>query len=242
MSSEWIWFDLDDTLVDFHANSRAAHRILFDECGLGRYYASADEWIDVYEMHNHDLWARYGRAEITQEFLRVDRFATPLRPHWDGCKESLIEFSKALDPLYLGHLAEQTVLIDGAVDLLTHLRAHDYNIGILSNGFKDVQHRKLANTGLDRLVDLTVLSDDIGINKPDPRLYGYAMRQSGTTAPEMHTMIGDNLMTDIEGAIRAGWHAIHLDPSAGRLEQLGKRLVTPKLEPLKELFQGPKRH
>lgn len=242
MKSEWIWFDLDDTLVDFHTNSRAAHRILFRECGLDRYYGSADEWIETYEVHNHELWDRYGRAEITQDFLRVDRFATPLRPRWKGSEEELTEFSKKLDPLYLGHLADQTAMIDGARELLTYLRAHDYNIGILSNGFKDVQHRKLANTGLDKLVDLTVLSDDIGVNKPDPRLYAHAMQKAGVDDPAMHTMIGDNRSTDIEGALRSGWHAILLDPGAGRLERAGELLVTPKLGLLKALFEGTKSH
>ncbi|MDE7146389.1 MAG: hypothetical protein K2O30_09625, partial [Duncaniella sp.] len=73
----WVWFDLDDTLIDFHANSRAAHRILFDECSLHRFYPTPESWIEAYEGHNHKLWERYNRQEITQDFLRLDRFYTP---------------------------------------------------------------------------------------------------------------------------------------------------------------------
>lgn len=236
MKSEWIWFDLDDTLIDFHTNSREAHRTVHRECSLGRFYPSADEWIEVYESHNRKLWERYSRAEITQDFLRCDRFATPLRPRWKGPEEELRKFSWQLDSIYLTRLAQQTALIDGARDILSFLRAHDYNIGVLSNGFMEVQHNKLANTGLGEMVDLVVLSDDIGVNKPDPRLYRYAMDKTGVTDPALHTMVGDNRSTDIEGAIRSGWHAILLDPSAKELRSESDCLVTPRLSLLEGIF------
>ena len=236
MKSDWIWFDLDDTLVNFHTNSHIALRLIHEECGLGRFYPSADEWVDTYERHNKQLWDAYSHAQISQDFLRLDRFASPLRPYWDGTEAELEDFSRRLDPLYLTRLAEQTALIDGATDLLAHLRARNYNIGVLSNGFTDIQHRKLANTGLDRMVDLMVLSDDIGVNKPDPRLYRHAMERSGITDPGHHTMIGDNLTTDIAGALASGWRAIHLDPSAKGLSEAGGVTVTPRLSLLNDLF------
>ena len=236
MKYKWIWFDLDDTLIDFHTNSRMALRVIYDECGLGRFFQSPEEWTDTYESHNLTLWERYSRAEITQDFLRVDRFATPLRPHWNKDEDSLKDFSRQLDPLYLTRLAEQTALIEGACEILAYLRAHAYNIGVLSNGFKDVQHRKLSNTGLDRFIDLMVLSDDIGINKPDPRLYLHAMQQAAATDPSLHVMIGDNRDTDIAGALAAGWRPILLDAGADALKVDGKVTITPRLDLLKELF------
>lgn len=226
---KWVWFDLDDTLMDFHANSRLAHRLLYDEAGFSRFYDTPEEWIEVYEAHNLTLWDRYSRGEITQDFLRVDRFATPLRPRWDGSEDSLVAASKRLDVDYLRLLAEQTVLIDGAVELLAHLRVH-YNIGVLSNGFKEVQHLKLRNSGLEPMVDLVVLSDDIGVNKPDRRLFDHAMDRAGETAPRAHLMIGDNPSTDIAGALGAGWQAILLDPSAATLSDAGTHFVTPRLD------------
>ena len=233
---KWVWFDLDDTLMDFHANSRLANRLLFREARLDRYCPSPEEWIAAYEAHNKTLWDRYSRAEITQDFLRVDRFATPLRDSWTGTPEELEAFAWELDKLYLDRLAEQTVMIDGAVSLLSHLRAHYYNIGVLSNGFRDVQYRKLRNSGLDRMVDLTVLSDDIGVNKPDPRLFAYAMGRAGCTVPEANLMVGDNLGADIGGAPGAGWRAVHFDRSAPALMSGGKYLTTPDLGLLRGLL------
>lgn len=210
----WVWLDLDDTLVDFKRNSRQALKELYYREGLDRFFSNQEEWITVYQQHNHSLWDRYNRAEITQDFLRVDRFLTPMQPRWTGSPADLEAFCRHLDPLYLDILAEQQGTVEGALELVEHLRTHGYNIGVLSNGFHGVQERKLEVNGLAKLVDCVVLSDDIGINKPDVRLYRYAMEQSGESAPWRHLMIGDNASTDIAGAVGAGWKAILLDPFA----------------------------
>lgn len=151
-------------------------------------------------------------------------------------EEEFAPEARSMDTIYLDHLARQKCMIDGAMELVRHLRAHAYNIGILSNGFTDVQHRKIHTAGLDTLVDLTVLSDDIGINKPDPRLYRHAMERSGLTDPSCHLMIGDNPATDIAGALRSGWRAIRLDPSSPSLSLTPDGLVTPSLRALPPLF------
>lgn len=222
----WVWFDLDDTLIDFRSNSREALRLLYEMEKLSDYYPSAEKWTKTYETHNHSLWDRYGRGEISQDFLRVDRFATPLAPGWKGTPEELEAYSRKLDPLYLDLLARQKGLVDGAIDLLQYLRAHNYKIGVLSNGFTDVQHRKLQNCGLTPLVDIMVLSDDIGVNKPDVRIYRHAMACAGEPVPSRHIMIGDNAATDILGAVGAGWRSIHLNPAARGMEMVEDTLIT----------------
>ena len=236
MKYKWIWFDLDDTLIDFHTNSHMALRVIYDECGLERFFRSPDEWTDTYESHNLTLWERYSHAESHRIFCASTVSPRRCALIGAGDEDSLKDFSRQLDPLYLTRLAEQTALIEGACEILAYLRAHAYNIGVLSNGFKDVQHRKLSNTGLDRFVDLMVLSDDIGINKPDPRLYLHAMQQAAATDPSLHVMIGDNRDTDIAGALAAGWRPILLDAGADALKVDGKVTITPRLDLLKELF------
>ena len=106
----------------------------------------------------------------------------------------------------------------------------DSYIGVLSNGFTSVQHAKLTNTGLAPKIDLLVLSDDIGVNKPDTRIYRHAMERAADLEPSHHLMIGDNLSTDIRGALDSGWHAIHLDRStSGSARWADTHLVTPDL-------------
>lgn len=238
----WVWFDLDDTLIDFHANSRAANRLVFAEMGLEEWYPSAEAWIADYEEHNRDLWRRYQGGEISQDFLRVDRFAHLLRPRWTRGEEELTALAWRLDEGYLDRLAREKRLVEGAAEVVTALRARKYNIGVLSNGFASVQHRKIASAGLADLIDLTVLSDDIGVTKPHPALYRHAMERAADMDPGHHLMVGDNPDTDIAGALASGWSAVLYAPAASPAAPPGGALRVSRLADLPGLLApfGPR--
>ena len=204
-----LWLDLDDTLIDFRSNARASlHQMYADEPLLRSHFPDPQTWAETYERHNHELWDLYSKGEITRPYLRIERFRRPLT---DGGipEEEAVEAAKRYDTLYLDLLAQQRRMIPGAMQMLTDLNAiPSLKIGILSNGFKEVQYRKMDITGITPMVHLTVLSDDIGINKPDPRLFAHAMDRAGDTDPSHHLLVGDNPLTDIAGALRAGWNAV----------------------------------
>ena len=203
-----VWVDLDDTMIDFRANSRhALHRLWGEEPAVRRCFETDELWIDVYEKHNHRLWELYGAGKISRSYLRMERF---MRPLCEGGmnEDDAKELAERYDILYLDFLAQEKQLIAGSIDLLRMLRESGVKIGCLSNGFKDVQFRKIRNCGLEPWFDLVVLSDDIGINKPDVRLFRHAQERSGCPEPTDHLMIGDNAMTDIKGSKGAGWSAI----------------------------------
>lgn len=209
---KWVWMDLDDTLIDFRRNSRVALGRLYTAENLCVWYPTADEWIESYEKVNKPLWKRYSAGEITVGRLRLDRFLIPLLEGGMEEDEALTR-ARRYDTYYLDLLAEEKAVLPGAHEVLRELREMGYGIGILSNGFSEVQHRKIASAGLDGLVDTVVLSDDIGVTKPDIRLYEYAMRRVGSARSSEHLMVGDNLDTDIQGAINAGWQAVYFSPS-----------------------------
>ncbi len=202
---EWVWFDLDDTLWDFKANSRYLLALIYVERGLNRWFTSAEDWIARYEEHNHRLWSDYSAGRITQQFLRADRFRKPLIDAGHPKAEAESEF---LDVHYLERLSQMDQLVDGAIELLTALRTRGYKIGVLSNGFNAVQNCKISISGLRPLIDMIVLSDDIGVPKPDRRIFDYATSQA-KSIPDKCLMIGDNHDTDIAGAVEAGWRAIY---------------------------------
>lgn len=202
------WIDLDDTLWNFKGNSRVALRGLYDAYHLGRWFATPEAWIECYERHNHALWHLYNHAAITKEYLMSERFRRPLV---EASCNLADEYGRQFDGEYLDRLAECRGLVDGAIELLERLHASGWKTGVLSNGFTEVQHRKIRNSGLAPYVDYVVLSDDIGVNKPDVRLYRHAEQVSGSDAAHC-LMVGDNPDTDIAGAIAAGWQAILFAP------------------------------
>ena len=174
-------------------------------------FRGLQEWLDCYHSVNVDLWDSYNRGAIGRDYLRSERFARPLR--MCGCgEEEAAAASARLDADYLDRLGRCTGLVAGADELLSALSGFGYRMGLLSNGFKEVQHRKLCSGGIASYFDTLVLSDDIGINKPDPRIFGYALERAGVSAAES-VLIGDNPLTDVAGALGAGWSAVWFNPS-----------------------------
>ena len=219
-----IWFDLDDTLIDFHANSRVALAMTYDRFGLSEAFATPAEWIEVYERHNRDLWELYSRGEVTKPYLRRQRFIRPLTLDGRLDPARVEDMVVELDTYYLDSMAAQDKTVEGARELLEQLRSRGYTIGILSNGFKQVQHRKLVSARLDNLIDIVVLSDDIDVNKPDRRIFDYAMDRAGSAVcPASNLMVGDNPATDIAGALGAGWRAALFDPDGSKRDVVDPR-------------------
>lgn len=216
-----VWIDLDDTLIDFKEASRKALRQIYADERLDRFFPSPKAWETSYEKHNYHLWQLYSGAQVDQATLRMERFRLPLTEA-DVADEIARAMSTRMDPVYLGYLAEASVLLPGAMPLIKSLKGMGLPIGILSNGFTEVQEHKLRVTGLDKVIDIMVLSDEIGINKPNVALFDHAMKRAGQSVPSAQLMIGDNATTDIAGAISAGWNAILYDRSLPLLHTRGK--------------------
>lgn len=208
---EWVWVDLDDTVWDFSANSWDSLGELFYQEGLGDYFASVDEWREKYLECNHSLWPLYNVGKITKEYLQLERFRRVLDDaHFP--QEQLLDKAKALDPLYLSILGKKSRLVEGALEMLQYLRAQGYKIGLISNGFYEVQYCKMRSAQIEHFFDVVVLSDEVGVNKPNRRIFDYALDKAGTTAAKS-IIIGDNPDTDIAGALAAGWRAIYFNHS-----------------------------
>lgn len=222
----WIWFDLDDTLWDFRGNSLIALDDVYRHFDLGRLWPHSTLWFDVYHRVNDELWQAYSRGEIQRDYLRMELFRRPLVSA--GCTDAEARrLSTLMDSYYLGLLARMGTTVDGALPLLRRVHP-SYNIGVLSNGFAEVQYGKMDSAALTPLIDCVVLSDEIEVNKPDSRIFDHACAKAHT-CPEMCLMIGDNPDTDIAGAVGAGWKAIYFCPRADEANLLDFRARFPSV-------------
>ncbi|MBR5395602.1 MAG: YjjG family noncanonical pyrimidine nucleotidase [Bacteroidaceae bacterium] len=210
-----LFIDFDDTLYDTRGNAVISLRETFEAFQLGRWFPDPQVFYDAYWEANIDLWSRYSRGEITRDYLIVERFRRPLSA---GQGLEVTEaFCLEMSDRFLDFCANKPGLVDGARHLMDYLRGKGYRLHMCSNGFHEVQYKKLAACGLRDYFDTIILSEDAGVNKPSPLYFDYALRASGASR-ETTVMIGDNLQTDIIGARDAGFDTIffnrwNVDPS-----------------------------
>lgn len=203
-----LFIDFDDTLYDTHGNAVIALHELFDALHLERWFPDAGVFYDRYWEANIDLWTRYSRGEITRDYLIVERFRRPLLASEIYKAEansslSTSHFSLQMSDLFLDFCSSKPGLVEGARELMDYLKSQGYRLHMCSNGFHEVQYKKLRACGLHDHFDTIVLSEDAGANKPSAQFFDYAVSRS--KAQKATTlMIGDNFQTDILGAKRYG--------------------------------------
>jgi putative hydrolase of the HAD superfamily len=199
-----LYFDLDHTLWDFEQNSAQAFKALFKQYDLG---IELDSFLNVYIPNNIAYWRLYREGKIDKEKLRYERLKTVFDQLNYNASDALI-FDMA--DAYIQTLPEYNTLFPGAISILETLRPH-YALHMITNGFKDVQHFKMKNSGLLPYFETVTDSSSVGKKKPDPEIFNHALKVGGVSSSEA-VMIGDSLEADIEGALNVGMHAVHFMP------------------------------
>ena len=200
-----LFIDFDDTLYDTYGNAVIALRETFDYFLLKRYFSDPQVFYDSYWEANIDLWSRYSRGEITRDNLIVERFRRPLS-EGKGIKVTK-EFCLEVSDRFLDFCSNKPGVVDGAHEVMDYLKKKGYRMHMTSNGFHEVQYKKLAACGLKDYFDNIILSEDAKYNKPSKAYFDYALKIAGAQSDSV-LMIGDNLNTDILGALHAGLDAM----------------------------------
>ena len=200
-----LFLDFDDTLYDTYGNAVIALRETYEAFRLERYFPDSQIFYDAYWTANIDLWSRYSRGEITRDYLIVERFRRPLSVGTG--LEVTEQLCLKMSDVFLDFCSTKPGIIEGARELMDYFRGKGYRMHMTSNGFHEVQYKKLAACNLRSYFDTIVLSENAGANKPSPQFFDYALRMTGADR-QTTLMIGDNLQTDILGALNAGIDAL----------------------------------
>lgn len=202
-----LFFDLDDTLLDHRAAEGMAQRETFAAHPELFGALSFDEWLPRYRSCNTALWEAFGRRQITRPALCVRRFEEPLAAF--GLDSSR---GAALGDFYLAAYERHWRLHEGACDVLEEA-SHLGTVGILSNGFTDLQKRKVRRFRLDRWVEHLVLSEEVGAGKPSRVIFDAALAAAGAAGARVRRVyVGDQFECDVLGAKEAGWFPIYFNP------------------------------
>lgn len=198
-----IFFDLDHTLWDFDKNSELAFKQIFKEQHID---VNFNEFMNVYLPINVDYWKLFREGKVSKEELRFGR----LKDAFNKIKYDTSDaFINKIANNYLEYLPNYNYLIEGAVELLEYLK-QNYSLHIITNGFEKVQHQKLSNSGVKKYFDIIVTSESVGVKKPDPKIFEFALKQAKAKAEES-IMIGDSYEADITGAFNSGIVPIHFN-------------------------------
>lgn len=223
-----LFFDLDRTLWDFDAAAEVAFERIYEKYNLKSLgIPSAHEFHEVYHPLNERLWELYREEKITKDELNRTRFVLPL------------EHYGIHDTALADHLSEDYVfwsprivrLIPGTMELLDYLKPK-YHLHLITNGFQEVQDTKLSLSGMKPYFETLTVSEEVGVKKPNPEIFRYALRKAHATAEES-LVIGDEMAVDIDGARAAGIDQIFFNP--GGKEVKGER--TFEVHDLREIIR-----
>ena len=196
MKYQWILFDADETL--FHFDAFKGLQLMFSKFDVD--FTLSD--FQLYQEVNKPLWVEYQDGKISADYLQTTRFVS-----W---AEKLAVTAHQLNSAFLEAMAEICTLLPGAKELVDTLHGK-VNMGIITNGFTELQTIRLQRTGLIHAFSPVVISEEVGVAKPDVAIFEYALTHMKNPAREKVLMVGDNPHSDIRGGLNAGFDTCWLN-------------------------------
>lgn len=200
-----VLFDIDDTIFD-HKYSRI--------CGLNalKNIHQSISCVPIEELeaeHERLLMGNYLKtldkqisfndAICERIFLLFKKFGVELSE----------DNSKTYVQIYRDTYESNRRAIPGVIELMKHIR-NFVKIGIVSNGIYDMQYEKLKICGAENYIDFMIISEEVGVRKPDKAIFAAALEKAGVKQDET-VFIGDSWNSDIEGALNCGLKAVWLN-------------------------------
>ncbi|NLQ16417.1 pyrimidine 5'-nucleotidase [Marinomonas sp. M1K-6] len=197
MKYQWVLFDADETL--FHFDNFAGLKHMFAKHGVK--FEQTD--FDQYQALNKPLWVDYQNGQISAEQLQTRRFQL-----WS---DKLAISTKELNRQFLDSMAEICKTLPGAEELVAYLHANNIKMGIITNGFAQLQKIRLERTGFLPYFSPVVISERVGVAKPHPKIFEYTLELMGSPDKNHVLMVGDTLESDILGGNHFGFDTCWLN-------------------------------
>ena len=197
-----IFFDLDNTLLDFYKSEKTAIRTVLEMHSL----PATDEVVKLYSEINRSYWEAFERGDIKREEIFEGRFKTLLE-HLQLQGDTAAIANDYFECLAAGH-----DLMDGATEILAWLKAKGISIYATTNGIARTQYRRIKESGLEPFFDGVFISEEVGSQKPEREYFDYVMKNIPNVKRKEILVIGDSMSSDILGGINAGLDTCWLAP------------------------------
>lgn len=215
MKYRHIFFDLDHTLWDFERNSSESLEEIFHHHELSRYgIPSLEDFVCSFLKINTTLWDAFDRGQLHHAYIRENRFRMVFEELGAECPADHAEIGE----FYLRSLPHKKHLLEGALALLNYVASAGYGMHIITNGFNEIQARKIASSEIGHFFDNVVTFETANAKKPDRRIFEFALDAARATAAES-LMVGDNWLADILGAKQVGMDTVYLNPAGLQFDE-----------------------
>ena len=211
-----VFFDLDHTLWDFDKNSALTFEKIFE---INNVNISTSEFLSHYMPINLNYWKLFREEKIKKEALRFGRLNDAFLAVNLKVEKKLIY---KLSEDYITHLSSFNHLFENTLEILDYLSLH-YNLHIITNGFDEVQQKKLTNSNINKYFKTVTNSEMVGVKKPNPKIFNFALNLAKTNINQS-IMIGDSYEADILGAKNIGMDVVFFDVNNTTLDSNIKQI------------------
>jgi 2-haloacid dehalogenase len=211
----WLIFDADGTLFDFHRGETVALQETTDRYGI----SYSLHMHDAYAVISAELWGRFERGEMPLKQLRVMRFERLFSDLGIGVEP------EPFNDDFMATLGRQTQLLDGAQDVVRNLSSR-FRLLLATNGIAVVQRARFSRSSIRRYFDDVVISDEIGVAKPQPEYMDEAFSRMGNPPKSEVLMIGDSLSSDVAAGANYGIDTCWFNPRGLPLDGFPKPTYT----------------
>ena len=200
---EFLFLDLDDTILDFHKAERIAISKTFRQFGI----EPTEEVLQRYKAINIAHWQMLERGDLTRDQVLLRRFEALFEEYGMNCDAVAVAQSYE-DNLSIGHF-----FLPGAEEAVDRL-SQKYRLFLASNGTAKVQAGRMTSANLYRFFEKVFVSEEMGHNKPSNMYVDLAFSQIPDFDPAKAMIVGDSLTSDIQGGINAGIRTCWVNPNA----------------------------